>query len=176
MNRSCVSGTELIVGVNVTGETRARRFFNATKITLESSASLALKYFGDSDEEGFADFPSVHFRQIGPPFAGSYVVASPGSRHPTARMNGGEKGLLLSTGRPVRSIEMWRLPGAVLGKMQTNEGVDIRVGEGETLVDNPVFVWATMKFTSRFSPYRHRRTLFRVYRSLFMIGVLQPHP
>jgi hypothetical protein len=170
---SCVSGRSLELAVNMKGETSARRFFNATNITFKSNPVVALRYLRDSDEEGLRNFPCVHFRKISRPFSGRYAVSPRNSRHFVAEMSGDEKGLLLSTGGSITGMEMWRLPQNILGMIQTNESCDIDVREAETLVDDPVFIWATMRFTSSFTPYKHRRTLIKARSFLYLLGAVR---
>jgi hypothetical protein len=173
MESSCVSGGSLELAVNVKGETSTRRFFNAATIRFEKNPLVVVTYMNDSDEEGLRDFPSIHLRRIVPPFTGRYIVAPPKSRYFVAEMSGSENGLLLSTGGRVPAIEMWRISDRLFGGIMTNESRDIVVREGETLVDDPIFVWATMKFTSSLMPYKRSRRLIKMMANLYMLGAVQ---
>jgi hypothetical protein len=132
---------------------------------------VVVRYLSESAEEGLTNLPSLHLRNIGPGFSGRYAISPSywGSRF--IEMTGLEKGLLLSMERGTSLLAFWRLPQGILGKIVKSDNRGIAIGDNETIVDNPKFLWATMRFTSILSPYRCRRDIFTISAFVYMLSM-----
>jgi hypothetical protein len=163
----CVEVSSLFLAGRITGKTNTRRFFKVGMIVHEDHPMMIVRYFGDSDPEGFTQWPSVHFRAISPPFTGPYEVFRGLSRDYVIEMEGPEKGLFFPID-PGRSVVGFRIPlEGFVGRMITSDYIHLNIGEGETIVDNPSFVSFTLRFTSAISPYMVRRILVKIAEFVF---------
>jgi hypothetical protein len=162
VEQECLQANELVLSVSVTGRTNTPRFFGGSTMTFGDNIFVFVRYARHSDPENLTVIPSVHFREIDYPFGGRYAVSRGSGARYFVEMEGREKGLLVSMASGPTLISFWQLPGGRMGKIVTNHLTDITIGDGETVVDRPNFIWATMKFTTGFNPWARRRVIFMV--------------